>query len=77
MIMKPQERNPIWRRRVLMGLSQEELAKKSGVSEATIWNAENGYYNTSAKTIAKVAGVFEIKPGTMLNEYMEWVNTDE
>ena len=38
------------------GLTQEELAKKAGVSRGWICSLENGYYTvTSTKTLKKIA----------------------
>ena len=38
------------------GLTQEELAKKAGVSRGWICGLENGYYTvTSTKTLKKIA----------------------
>lgn len=39
-----------------MGMTQEELASKSGVSRTTIWALENGIQkNTSTKTLTRIA----------------------
>jgi len=33
-----------------MGLSQTEFAKKLGISQSGVWQAENGKFNLSLKT---------------------------
>lgn len=70
--MKPAELNPIKKRRVLMGLTQPELADQAGVSEATVWNAENGFYELSVETARKIGKVFQLKAGTLVNEWLQW-----
>lgn len=40
--------------RIEKGLSQMELANKSGVSQQTISLLENGYINVSLKTLVKI-----------------------
>jgi len=73
--MKPQRKNPIWLRRVKMGLSMGQMAEKSKVSKSTIWNIENTYYDrVRLNTIAKLAKTMKIKPGTLVDEYLEWRN---
>lgn len=48
--------------RLERGMSQEELAKKSGISRATLSKIESNEYATvSTRTIAKLADVFEVK----------------
>lgn len=45
------------------GMSQEELAKKSGISRATLSKIENNEeVNVNTRTIAKLADVFNVKP---------------
>ena len=36
--------------RLQMGLSQTEFAKKLGISQSGVWQAENGKFNLSLKT---------------------------
>ena len=44
-------------------MSQEELAKKSGISRATLSKIENNEeVNVNTRTIAKLADVFNVKP---------------
>jgi transcriptional regulator with XRE-family HTH domain len=47
--------------RVLRGLSQVELAKKSGVSQSTIAQIEGGRKDPSISTLKKICIVFEIQ----------------
>lgn len=45
------------------GMSQEELAEKSGISRATISKIENDEAaSVSTKTISKLADVLKVKP---------------
>lgn len=45
------------------GMTQEELAEKSGISRATLSKIENNEeINVSTRTIAKLAEVFDLKP---------------
>jgi putative transcriptional regulator len=49
--------------RELSGMSQEELAKKSGISRTTLSKIENNEeVNVNTRTIAKLADVFNVKP---------------
>jgi putative transcriptional regulator len=49
--------------REISGMSQEELAKKSGISRATLSKIENNEeVNVNTRTIAKLADVFNVKP---------------
>jgi putative transcriptional regulator len=49
--------------REISGMSQEELAKKSGISRATLSKIENNEeVNVNTRTIAKIADVFNVKP---------------
>ncbi len=43
-------------RRNVLGLSQVELAKKSGVGQSYISELENGKFNPTSKTLAALAG---------------------
>jgi transcriptional regulator with XRE-family HTH domain len=43
-------------RRHVLGLSQAELAKKSGVGQSYISELENGKFNPTSKTLAALAG---------------------
>ena len=45
------------------GMSQEELARKSGISRTTLSKIENNEeVNVNTRTIAKLADVFNVKP---------------
>lgn len=71
--MKPIRINPIKYRREMAGMSQRELAKLSGVSLSTVWNLENGFYDgIDAKIAGKIGSVFNLKAGTVINEWTEW-----
>ena len=49
--------------REISGMSQEELAKKSGISRTTLSKIENNEeVNVNTRTIAKLADVFNVKP---------------
>lgn len=49
--------------RIERGISQEELAEKSGISRTTLSKIENDEEaNVNTRTIAKLAEIFEVKP---------------
>lgn len=49
--------------RDLRGLTQEQLADRAGVDQATISNLENGRVQfPSWDTVARVCGVLKVKP---------------
>lgn len=53
-------------RREFLGMSQEELSKKSGVSRQTISNLENNpEKSVSTKTLGKIAAALETTVGTL------------
>jgi transcriptional regulator with XRE-family HTH domain len=53
-----------WRlRRVL---TQEELAERSGVAEATISRIESGHQEARISTTRKLAAALEIEPGELI-----------
>ncbi|MCI1856763.1 MAG: helix-turn-helix transcriptional regulator [Sporolactobacillus sp.] len=52
-------KNSIYRRRVLLRLSQETLAKKCGVSRQTINAIENDKYDPSLKLAFKLSKVLQ------------------
>jgi len=53
--------------RKLQGLTQDELAKKSGVKDTYITGIETGKRNSSLKTIAKILDALEVKPEELFN----------
>jgi transcriptional regulator with XRE-family HTH domain len=51
--------------RIQLGLSQEDLSKKTGLSQTSISQIENGIKQPSKKSILKICKVFQI-PETVL-----------
>ena len=52
--------------REAMGITQEQLAKKSGVSRSTIWALENGTKKTTTtKTLLKLANALNTTIGNI------------
>ncbi|WP_165874282.1 helix-turn-helix domain-containing protein [Rubrobacter taiwanensis] len=43
-------------------LSQRELARLSGLTQATVWRLENGFHRVHPKTIRKLAKALEVEP---------------
>jgi putative transcriptional regulator len=52
--------NKVQERRARTGLTQEELAQKTGVSRQTIIAIEKGNYTPSVLLALKLAGVFKL-----------------
>lgn len=49
--------------RMERGISQEDLAEKSGISRTTLSKIENDEEaNVNTRTIAKLAEIFDVKP---------------
>ena len=71
--------NKIKERREALGLSQHELAKKSGVSRGTIWALEtNSNYTTTTKTLAKIAKALHTTIGDIFfTDSVQQLNTSE
>ena len=57
----------IGRLRVQQGLSQEELAKKSGIARSHLAMIENGKKSASVETLWKVAGALGVNPSYLMN----------
>lgn len=55
-------KNQLLRYRLKALLTQEKLAKKSGVSLKTIQNIENGNHKPSGLTKYKIANALEVDP---------------
>ena len=56
--------------RIERGLSQEELAEKSGISRTTLSKIENNEEAAvNTRTIAKLAEVFNVKPSDIFLMY--------
>ena len=54
--------------RTEQALTQEELAKKAGVSPTTVVNVERNQQEPHFRTIRKRAEVLEVDPTTLLGE---------
>lgn len=50
-------------RRKELGMTQEELAKKMGSSQAQVWRIESGAFNPTSKTISKLEGALGVSLG--------------
>ena len=48
------------------GLSKKELAKRAGISTATVYAFEDGYLGVRISTILKIANALGVPPGTLL-----------
>ncbi|MBO8128270.1 MAG: helix-turn-helix transcriptional regulator [Peptococcaceae bacterium] len=59
-------RQNISRLRVGLGLTQQELAKRAGVSTSYIGSLERGLKVPSLKTIEKLADAMSVSPATLL-----------
>ncbi|UNM08210.1 MAG: helix-turn-helix transcriptional regulator [Planctomycetales bacterium] len=54
------------RRRQKLGISQEELALRSGLNRTYVTDVELGKYNVTLLTICKLAGALECRPSELL-----------
>lgn len=54
--------------RVARGLSQDELARVSGVSRVTLGSIERGEHAASLLAYRKLAGAFEVALGELVGE---------
>ena len=43
-------------------LSQRELARRAGLTHATVWRLENGYREAHPRTIRRLADVLGVEP---------------
>lgn len=50
-------------------LTQEELAKKIGLSITGYWRKENGYRSFTEQEIQKICEVLEVKPADIFFNY--------
>ncbi|HEY3082367.1 MAG TPA: helix-turn-helix transcriptional regulator [Chloroflexota bacterium] len=66
------QRHPIERRRHALGLRQQDLAEKMGVSPQTVrnWEAGKGPYGTRIPALARV---LEVEPLALRDELDEWI----
>lgn len=60
--------NNIKRHRELKGLTQEELAQKSGLSKNAIWNYENNHREPNIKTIENIAAALEVGINQLISD---------
>ncbi|MBT9237027.1 helix-turn-helix transcriptional regulator [Pseudomonas sp. MG-2] len=54
------------RRRIELGLSQEELAERAGVHRTYVGMLERGEKNATLYSIERLAGALEVEPATLL-----------
>jgi transcriptional regulator with XRE-family HTH domain len=47
-------------------LSQRELARAAGITQATVWRLENGFDRARPRTIRKLARALELEPRELL-----------
>ena len=64
-------------RRQKLGLSQEELARKAGVSRAYLSDVERALRNVSIITLSKLATALGTMPSVLLREVEEMVFGEE
>lgn len=61
------------RKRLAVGISQQELSHRSDLDRAGVWALEQGYRQPRLETMIKLAKVL----GTDLNELAEGIDWDE
>lgn len=54
----PQDKDRCFRRRIAAGLTQMQLAERSGLSDATVCRIENGTVAASVESLAALAAAF-------------------
>lgn len=64
-------------RRQRLGFSQEELARKAGVSRAYLSDVERALRNVSIITLVKLATALDTMPSNLLREVEEMVFVEE
>ena len=57
--------------RLMAGLSQREIAEKSGIGRQYYCNIENGRQNTTLVTLEKIAGAIGCKAADLLGDHNE------
>lgn len=74
-LRRQQDRQPgialaknLLRRRTQLELSQQELAKRVGTSQARIAGYESGAANPTIRTLAKISRVLEVRVSELLDE---------
>jgi transcriptional regulator with XRE-family HTH domain len=55
----PQDPDRCFRRRIAAGLSQQQLADKAGISDATVCRIENGTVKASVDSLAALADALD------------------
>lgn len=56
--------------RLNFGLTQAELAQKSGLRQTIICELEHGQRGVGIRTLAKLAKAFDTTPGKLLSDFM-------
>ena len=64
-------KNLLMKYRLKALMTQEELAKKSGVSRRTIINVERGLHSPSGLVRYKLARIFDVEPEDIFPEEVE------
>lgn len=64
--------NKIAAYRKSLGLSQRELAKRTGLSPYTIVKAEKNIYNANFSTLVKIAKVLNVSVDNLTEEKIEY-----
>lgn len=54
------------RRRIELGLSQEELAERAGVHRTYVGMLERGEKNATLYSLERLAGALQVEPATLL-----------
>lgn len=70
-------KNSIAYYRFMNKLTQEDLAKKIGISKNSISNIERGYFNPSLITAIKISLVFDVPITSLFDFNSVDLNTDE
>lgn len=55
------------KRRAALGLSQEDLAHKAGVSIRMVGSVERGQQSPTIEVLGKLADALEVSPASLLN----------
>jgi transcriptional regulator with XRE-family HTH domain len=55
------------KRRLALGLSQEDLAERAGVHRTYVGSVERGERNVSLDNIVRLAGAVRVKPSDLLD----------
>lgn len=69
--------NMILRRRIMMCISQEELARTTGVSARTIRCIEADKGNPTLKSLEKVCNALDMEVAILYREYIRFGGNDE